>query len=441
MVALAVVDLAWLMPNVFSNLVWNPNFGFVFLMASIAFAWVVGLGDLRWLPLLVVSSSVAAQSHLIFVPAVVLVAVISSSLGIIRSGRGDRTRGARARWLVIGSFVGIVCWSFPLLQQTTGTRGNISTLASAPGTGSLVGTGFTLRLLNLAFSPIPIVLRRFPSEYSLGALAKPSTFPSSIGWGFLIGLTLGTLLLVWRAPRPLATLALISWAYTVAIFATFVRVPSQNVLNLPYVCFCWWLAGLLVWIAVIGTLVWLLSRGRSQHGAERTLPSSRNDAILSLRLPSNVGRRGWPQELIVTVAIVIVGIVGVLQTVHASAAEVQAGGYGVPISSSGPATEQQIQQVTAVIEHEVPKGPVTYRIDIRGRAVKDVIGQEGVDAAGVLWKLTLDGWQPGFPANLTIWTPEYPAAEVGAPVVTVSLTCALHQTCVPKRVNANPHHP
>jgi hypothetical protein len=139
-----------------------------------------------------------------------------------------------------------------------------------------------------------------------------------------------------------------------------------------------------------------------------------------------------------TVAIVIVAILGIVQTAHASVAEVQAGGYGFPIS--GPATEQQIQQIAAVIEHEVPRGRVTYRIDINGLDAEGAIGQEGADAAGVLWKLTLDGWQPGFPANLTIWTPEYPAAKVGAPVVTVSLSCALHQTCVLQRVNTIPHH-
>ena len=60
-VAVVVADVGLGQTQMFTDLVWNPHFGLVFLIASAATAWVVACGRFGWWPLVVVFASVAAR--------------------------------------------------------------------------------------------------------------------------------------------------------------------------------------------------------------------------------------------------------------------------------------------------------------------------------------------------------------------------------------------
>ena len=102
-------DLMWLTP-VMANLQWNAYFGLVFFMATMALAWVVAGGRLKWWPVLVFTASVAVQSHLIF-------AVLWSSSSLRPSSEDAVSRWPAPvgyRW---GCWWGWPRWCVPLVQE------------------------------------------------------------------------------------------------------------------------------------------------------------------------------------------------------------------------------------------------------------------------------------------------------------------------------------
>ena len=111
-VALAVVDLAWTAPSVFDHQIWNPNFGLIFLLASIALAFAVAVGSFGWWPVLVFTASVAAQAELFYAMVAAGLVIVSAFLGCWHSGRSRRLR-----WLMMGFGVGILCWLPSLIHR------------------------------------------------------------------------------------------------------------------------------------------------------------------------------------------------------------------------------------------------------------------------------------------------------------------------------------
>lgn len=90
LVALAVVDLAWTVPSVFAHQIWNPDFGLIFLFASIVLAYAVALGSFGWWPVLVFTASVAAQAELFYAAVAAGLMIVSPFLDAgIRADRDD----------------------------------------------------------------------------------------------------------------------------------------------------------------------------------------------------------------------------------------------------------------------------------------------------------------------------------------------------------------
>ena len=108
---------------------WNPRFGGMFFMATLAAAWAVMCGHQRWWPVLVGTASVASQAHLLYAVAsatLVLLAFITCLTGSYRSRAGYR-------WALTGLAVGAACWIAPLIQEFTGRPGNLSVLIDSQG--------------------------------------------------------------------------------------------------------------------------------------------------------------------------------------------------------------------------------------------------------------------------------------------------------------------
>ncbi|HEX9355912.1 MAG TPA: hypothetical protein VF933_19080, partial [Streptosporangiaceae bacterium] len=137
-----IIGLVMWTPDITAPPSWNPWFGVVFFTAALAAAWAVMSGRRGWWPGLVVTASIAAQSHLMFtVPSGVL-AVLALIVGL-----ADTIR-ARSRywWVLIGLVAGAACWSAPLIQQFTSRNGNLGLLFSSTGTttGTRTGGAFSL---------------------------------------------------------------------------------------------------------------------------------------------------------------------------------------------------------------------------------------------------------------------------------------------------------
>ena len=92
-------------PSLFGNEMWNPNFGLVFLYATIAIGVAVALGSLGWWPVLVFTASVTMQTELFYVFIAVVVLLGAPILGWWYAGRPERFR-----WLAVGIGVGFLCW-------------------------------------------------------------------------------------------------------------------------------------------------------------------------------------------------------------------------------------------------------------------------------------------------------------------------------------------
>ena len=114
--AFAVV-LAATQPDVLVNPVWDPHFGLVWFAATCTGAWSAGTGHLRWWPVLVLTASIAAQSHLAFALPAAVLAIVAPLAGIRqRLGVGDGWT-----WLPVGLAAGAACWTAPIVQQLTAT--------------------------------------------------------------------------------------------------------------------------------------------------------------------------------------------------------------------------------------------------------------------------------------------------------------------------------
>ena len=331
-VAFGAVDLAWLLPDVFAHAMWNPYFGLLFLIATVAISWVVASGSLGWWPVVVFTASVAAQADLIFSILAIALAVASPILGTFRAGRPERMR-----WLVAGIGVGVVCWVSTLIQEVTGSPGNLALILNARGKEAVAGLGFGFRNLALAGSPSPIWLVHTAGLGNVAMLHKQSS-----AWGVVVlCLVAAIAVLAWRAGRKnLAALAGIGVVCSVGVVVTFADVPKVNEVNLLFLMYCVWVVGILLWVvvgwAMVETLGAAVRHGRGS-GAARWWSRRRRGL-------AGLGQLAGLCGLLLLGASATRGLT--------SQARAQVNGYRVG----------QLQRVVTAIETAVPAGPVAIEL-------------------------------------------------------------------------------
>ena len=197
---------------------WNPRFGAMFFVATLAAAWAVMCGHRRWWPALVGTASVASQAHLLYAVAsatLVLLAFITCLAGSYRSRAGYR-------WAITGLAVGAACWIAPLIQEFTGRPGNLSVLIDSQGSSQQrAGLVFGLKSLAAAvtrsgwqhgFHPATIAIQ----SAALGAAAVAVAAGSAA-------------VAIWmlRSGR-LAAVAVVNLVCCVAAVATFANLPQSH---------------------------------------------------------------------------------------------------------------------------------------------------------------------------------------------------------------------
>ena len=145
---IVIATVAW-QPLVAAQPYWNPWFGVLFFLATLAAGLAVVSGHRRWWPVLVLTASVATQAHLMFAlasAALVLVALVAGLTDTIRARAGYW-------WAFPGLMAGAACWIAPFIQQFTSRHGNLSLLIVSLGTRQSAGSAFGLKALTASALP------------------------------------------------------------------------------------------------------------------------------------------------------------------------------------------------------------------------------------------------------------------------------------------------
>ena len=375
-IALVTADLAWQTP-ILSNLVWNPDFGLFFLIATATFAWAVAAGSFRWWPPAVVAGSIAAQSHVFYLlPAVAL--IVAAPLVAVAA-----RRPARYRWLVTGLALGALCWVLPCAQELFGHPGNISVLLSGSPGSRRIGLGFGLRALSMAGSLHPIWLTSYPYLVAIGNQTPSYINRFSEVWGiFLLMLIMAITVFAWRAKnRSLAILATIVsiWSVTtVAAFALFPTGPELGVV--VYLITALWVLGISVWIVVVWAAFEVVRA--------ICLRTQALDAIRRSNIPLLTRTGAAALALLILVGAALKGTMDARDGASSTAARMA---VGAPLNLA----------IADVIERHVPRWPVVV-VNVQPSLMR-ITDDHGLLYAPDYWsigyQLVADGWRPALPAS------------------------------------------
>ena len=250
--------VAWI-PKIAMLPAWNPWFGMMFFITTLAAGWAVLSGRQKWWPVLVITGSVAAQAHLMYAIAAACV-LLAGFIGVIV----DSMRSGKYRWAIIGIIAGLACWTAPLVQQFTARTGNVAQLIDTLRAGSTAqaGRSFGLKALSAATQP-PTYWWKLP----LPPL-KLSTIDQRAAWFGVVQLAVTALVLIIAIfllrSRRAAALAALSLLTGAAALETYSGIPASNLgrapTDLSYLMAPMFPMGVLAWLAVGCVLVLSTSR-------------------------------------------------------------------------------------------------------------------------------------------------------------------------------------
>jgi hypothetical protein len=347
---------------------WNPWFGLTFFIAALAAAWAVMSGHRGWWPALVISASIAAQSHLMFtVPsgALAILALIVGLVDTIRSRAGSR-------WVVAGLIAGAACWSGPLIQQFTSRNGNLGLLLHSSGatSGARTGGAFSLKALSAATEPVPIWLKPSMKPSAIYHLInhRPVWFAVAV----LVLLAVAAVMAVRPLRcRPLGALAVVSLVLSLGSLVTYSGIPVHHTsLNT--------LIYLIVLLFPIGVLSWLVVGGWAVLTARlviRQLTSAR-PASGPAQPPARPLRGALPLAGLAATALVAVGAILAISVQGPTVREVT----DDPTMPTSWAASRQIARV-------LPGQPIALSVhDFK----KSALGRLSL---GLTWALTTEGFR------------------------------------------------
>ncbi len=270
-------------PEAAVNLAWNPTLGLYALAASLVSAIAVGTGRLAWLPVAVVTASLAAQCHVAYA-APALAALL---VGLV-AGLSWRSPGREAlRPLLVSGLLAAACWVAPVVQQLTGRPGNGSVLASSLGRhGRTMGIDFGLKAIGSATVPPPSWAARTPAigPHLLHALYGSPAVSGVLALGVCAAIAVAAFL---ARRRGLAVLASVGALSGLATAWTLGSVPVAEAGYLQYyLYFALWPVGMVAVasaLAAVGALV-AAARGRTGRSLHRARPALGASALGSVVL-------------------------------------------------------------------------------------------------------------------------------------------------------------
>ncbi len=356
-VAFAAADYLWRVPAVPANPAWNAYFPIPFLLASLALAWVVATGALGWWPALVATGSVAAQTHLVYVPVAAILVVGAPVLGLATRGRPRRVRS-----LALGAAVGILLWLPPLVQQLGG-QGNLA--AVADDRTAHEGLDLGLRAVALAGVPPPLWLRGEPIGFYpvFGALGNRRPLSGALVVAALVALAV----VAWRRQRrDLAVCAAVAIGACGGTLAAFALVPTANAVNVVYVVCVLWAVSLACWTAALWAITDL-----ARAATTRFAPLS---FLRFLRSPRPLGTLAGALGVVVVIVALVLGTLGFGPSGAADASE------RVGVSSSA-------RMARIVEQSSSAREPVGVYVDaLDGDGLSSVVLTDAL-----AWRLVSDG--------------------------------------------------
>jgi hypothetical protein len=246
---------------------WNPWVPVLPFLLYVLLAWSVAEQDWATLPWLVGIGSFVVQTHVGYSPEVVGLGGIACALGAFGwvRARATQSQESRAvektirwptrRWIIVAAAVGVLVWLAPVVQQFTGSTGNLGDIVESfrhptePVAGLEVGFGVMGRELGVV-GPWFTGNDAGPS----GVLETASTIPATL----LILATAALGALAWRrGAKDAGRLAVVAVAGAALGVVAVSRITS--ILG-PYLVRWAWVVAALVWLSLAWSLWSLLSR-------------------------------------------------------------------------------------------------------------------------------------------------------------------------------------
>jgi len=293
MLAIVAVVAAVLVHALGSELliqIWNPWVPVLPFLLYVMLAWSVAERDWPALPWLVGIGSFVVQSHVSYAPVVFGLGTLALALGASGSTRARRhlhDDGAIATgvvpsprsWIVVAGIVGVVLWVAPVVQQFTGSPGNLGEIVESflhprdPAAGWRTAIGVMGRELSFIGPWI-----RGNDSGPFGTVVTASAIPAT-----LLLLTTATLgVLAWRrGAHDAGRLALLAVGGAGLGFVAVSRVTG--VLGSYLVRWTWVLAAF-VWLSLLWSLWSLLARSSATAALE---------AVALLAVLGLVASAGW----------------------------------------------------------------------------------------------------------------------------------------------------
>ena len=359
-------------PLVAAEPYWNPWFGVIFFLATLAAGLAVLSGQRRWWPVLVLTASVAAQAHLMFALASAALALLALVAGLADTIRAR----AGCWWVVLGLAAGAACWIAPFIQQFTSRRGNLSLLIASLGARQSAGAAFGLKALTASALPPPVWWQPSLSTRYEGIAREIGGRTPAFGVVMLV-LTAAVLALAVRPlrSRRLAALAAISLLTSGAILATYSNIPVLNIGHRDQ-------NYLLIVLLPAGLLIWLAMGAATVLAARRLIDRPRVLAALRRRPRGQDTAAGsatrWGVRVTGLAAVALLGVGAWLAVAQQARATVAATS----------AREVSATRVAAQrIEQLLPRQRLELTVMDDGIYDRDV-------TLGVAWALHADGYQP-----------------------------------------------
>jgi len=228
--------------------VWNPSAGQLPLVLLIFLCWSLACGEIRLLPLTALVASFLLQCHLTYVlPGLGLLAVGLVGLALARAWE--------RRQVIAAGVVGLVCWSFPLIEQATTWPGNFgATAAKAVSGDPTLGPGAGLQSVGRAVGVPPWWLRgpQDPLARLGDVVSAPSVWQSLSAVLVVAGLILVVTVGLRRGRRDVAAAGAIGLVLAGGLALVAASTPKDSGLVFTIAYTLRWAspAGMWIWLAL-----------------------------------------------------------------------------------------------------------------------------------------------------------------------------------------------
>jgi hypothetical protein len=229
--------------------IWNPSASLLPFTLLVFVCWSLACGEYRLLPLAVLLANFGAESHLTL--AVPTAGVLLVGIAGLIASRPVRRGEPVWRWVIAAVLVGLLCWSAPLIEQSTGSPGNLSLLAEAattsqPTLGSSAGWHAVVHTAGIP--PWWLQGPRNPLQ-RIGDLSAPAASGSAVSAAFVLaGLAVVALLGLQRRRGDVFAAGALGLALCLGVGLDAASTPQAELTTVDYT---------LRWAAPAGMCAWL----------------------------------------------------------------------------------------------------------------------------------------------------------------------------------------